>query len=102
MILIEGVVGDVDVARNITMAGVAVYDIPSKENYRDEVTAINVGTAAKSKDTAPAVAGNKTKVSVGNSFLPNTLIEWAILLIIIFASIIGWRAWKAKKEDSHH
>ncbi len=101
VILVEGTVGEVDAARNITVAGVAGYDIPSKEKYRDEVTAINVGTV-KGDTAAPTVSSNKTKVSTSNSFLPNTLIEWAILTIIIFACIVGWRAWKAKKEDSHH
>ena len=101
VILINGEVGTLTEGRNITVAGILSYDIPSKDNLRDEVSAINVGIV-KVGDTAPISATGKAKVKTVSSFLPNTLIEWSILIIIIFMVIIAFRAWKAKKEDSHH
>ena len=102
VILVDGEVGDVELGRNLTVAGVVGYDIPSKDNLRDEVSAINVGSV-KATDTAPKVSTGKAKVvATGNSFLPHTLIGWAIIILVIFIIVVGWRAWKAKREDSHH
>ncbi len=101
VIVINGEVGTLTEGRNVTVAGILAYDIPSKDNLRDEVSAINVGIV-KVGDTAPTSAEGKAKVKTNDSFLPNTLIEWSILIIIIFMVIIGFRAWKAKKEDDHH
>lgn len=101
VIIINGEVGTLTEGRNVTVAGLLAYDIPSKDNLRDEVSAINVGIV-KVGDTAPASAEGKAKVKTKDSFLPNTLIEWSILIIIIFMVIIAFRAWKAKREDGHH
>ena len=101
VIIVNGEVGTLTEGRNVTVAGILAYDIPSKDNLRDEVSAINVGIV-KVGDTAPTSAEGKSKVKTVSSFLPNTLIEWSILIIIIFMVVIAFRAWKAKREDSHH
>lgn len=102
VIIITGDVGEIENNKNITVAGVLSYDIPSRDKLRDEISAINVG-GAKGNNVAPATAAGKSKSAASaDSFLPHTLIGWAIIILIIFIIVVGWRAWKAKQEAGHH